>query len=83
MSDPEYRYQNALKWIRTIAGMHYLGGAFDPEHMRGIANLAADALAGKDAGDHDEAVAASQERAREMTGKFQLYLAGGDDASAP
>ena len=43
----EYRCRNALLWIRTIAGMHYFGGAFDPEHMRSIANLAADALGAK------------------------------------
>ena len=41
---PEQRYRNALLWIRTIAGMHYFGDAFNPEHMRALANLAADAL---------------------------------------
>jgi hypothetical protein len=39
-TDAEYRYANALKWIRTVAGLHYFGGAFDPEHMRALANLA-------------------------------------------
>lgn len=36
----------ALEFIRRAAWVHYIGGAFDPEHMRDIANLAADALCG-------------------------------------
>lgn len=36
--------RNALKWIRLQAGLHYMGAAFEPEHMRTLANLAADAL---------------------------------------
>lgn len=39
---------NALERIRTIAGLHYFGGAYDPEHMRVLANLAADALDGRE-----------------------------------
>lgn len=39
---------NALEQIRRIASLHYLGGAFDPEHMRTLANIAADALNGRD-----------------------------------
>lgn len=38
---------NALDWIRMAASLHYLGGAFEPDHMRGIANLAIDALEGQ------------------------------------
>lgn len=40
------RLENFLAWIRFQAGLHYMGGAFDPEHMRALANLAADALDG-------------------------------------
>lgn len=42
------RLANALLWIRYIAGMHYLGQAFEPDHMRALANLATDALVGKE-----------------------------------
>lgn len=37
--------ENALQWIRFVAGMHYIGGAFMPYHMRALANLATEALA--------------------------------------
>ena len=40
----EARYENSLEWIRYLAGLHYMGDAFDPEHMRALANIAADAL---------------------------------------
>lgn len=40
----EERYRRALEWIRVIAGMHYFGLAFEPEHMRDISNMACDAL---------------------------------------
>jgi hypothetical protein len=40
--------RNALRWVHFIAGMHFMGQAFEPDHMRALANLAADALAGKD-----------------------------------
>jgi hypothetical protein len=40
-------YRNALKWIRHLAFIHYMGGAFDPEHMRDIAEMAGKALAGE------------------------------------
>ena len=65
---PEDRYRNALLWIRTIAGMHYFGDAFNPEHMRALANLAADALdlRGKDIPDFEERMADAKRRAREM-----------------
>jgi hypothetical protein len=81
MRDPdEYRYENALKWVRTIAGMHYFGQAFEPEHMRGIANIAANALAGKKIKDHDEAMATARAHALELAESLGLDLAGdGDD----
>lgn len=37
---------NALEHIRVAAVLHYAGGAFNPEHMRAIADLATEALAG-------------------------------------
>lgn len=40
--------RNGLDRIRLLAGIHYLGGAFMPEHMRDLANLAVDALNGKE-----------------------------------
>jgi hypothetical protein len=40
-------YHNALRWIRHISLIHYMGGAFEPEHMRDIADLAGQALNGK------------------------------------
>jgi hypothetical protein len=40
--------RNALDHIRSAASLHYLGAAFEPEHMRGIANLCIDALNGED-----------------------------------
>jgi hypothetical protein len=41
-------YRNALEHIRVDASIHYLGGAFEPAHMRAIANFATEALSGKD-----------------------------------
>lgn len=38
---------HALDHIRLGASLHYLGQAFEPEHMRAIANLAIDALNGE------------------------------------
>lgn len=38
----------ALEHIRRIAFLHYFGGAFDPEHMRQISNLAASVLCGEE-----------------------------------
>ena len=79
---PEQRYRNALLWIRTIAGMHYFGGAFNPEHMRTLANLAADALAGKDVPDFEERMAESKRRAREMADGLGIDLIGDDESSS-
>ena len=72
---PELRNENALKWIRLIAGMHYFGGAFEPEHMRGIANIAADALTGKrDLPDFDESMARSEKKARKWADQLQAMF---------
>jgi hypothetical protein len=75
---PEDRYRNALLWIRTLAGMHYYGGAFDPEHMRAIANLAGNALAGKDLPDCEERARAARARAREMAAHWSHLLVDDD-----
>lgn len=73
----EYRLENALKWIRMLTGLHYFGGAFEPEHMRDLANIAADALAGtRDLPDFDEAQERSQRKAREWAARFGADLAG-------
>lgn len=72
----ERRYENALKWITLIAGSHYWGGAFEPEHMRSIANIAADALAGKDLPDHDEAMEKARVHAGELAGRLGLNFTG-------
>lgn len=79
MTDPLYRCENALKWIRTVALMHYLGGAFDPEHMRDIANMAADALGGlRELPDCDMVTAGAREKARKQAAMFSK-LAASDD----
>lgn len=38
---------NTLEHIRRMAWMHFVGGAFDPEHMHAIALAAAQALCGE------------------------------------
>lgn len=78
-SDAEYRYRNALLWIRTLAGMHYLGGAFGPEHMRDLANVAANALAGADLPDFTERMSAALQEGRELAAKLGFDLARGDE----
>jgi len=71
-----YRHENALKWIRLITGLHYFGDAFNPEHMRDLANIAADALAGtKDLPDFEESQEKSRERAAEMAEFFSAMFA--------
>jgi hypothetical protein len=36
--------EDALDNIRSVAGLHYIGGGFDPEHMRAISNYCAGIL---------------------------------------
>jgi hypothetical protein len=77
----EDRYRNALLWIRSIAGLHYFGDAFDPEHMRRLANLAAEALdpRGREIPDFEQRMAAAKVRAREMADALGFELLGDDD----
>jgi hypothetical protein len=80
--DFEYRYENHLKWLRHIAGLHYFGGAFEPEHMRTLANLAANALDvrhGRDLPDYDEAMAKAKVHAQEMAESLGFQLLGDDE----
>lgn len=83
---PEERYRNALLWIRMIAGLHYFGDAFDPEHMRDLANLAANALdlgpQSRDISDFETRMAAAKQRAREMAAALGFELADDKDDEA-
>jgi hypothetical protein len=74
MQERADRSENALKWVRWLAGMHWLGQAFDPEHMRSIANLAAGALNGEDQPDHDEATAQAREKGRKMLDEMSQWI---------
>jgi hypothetical protein len=74
VTDQEKRYRNALLWIRTIAGLHYFGDAFNPEHMRALANLAANALDGNDLPDFGERMREGKQRAREMADALGFEL---------
>jgi hypothetical protein len=69
------RYRNALMWVRIITGMHYYGGAFEPEHMRDLANLAARALDGQDLPDCESLTAESRRRAQAEAGEWGRLLA--------
>ena len=59
--------------IRVIAVLHYIGAAFEPEHMRTLANIAADAL-------DDRPIPAPpdpeeiSERAREWADKYGAWV---------
>ena len=44
--DPQY-LANALEHIRRMAWVHFIGNAFDPEHMHAISAVAAQALCGQ------------------------------------
>jgi len=67
------RFRNALIWVRHVAGLHYLGGAFDPEHMRDLANMATAALQGKDLPDYAESMARGREKAAEWAALFATW----------
>ncbi len=76
------RYRNALLWMRTIAGMHYFGGAFNPEHMRSLSDLAAKALDGQDLPDFEESMAESRREARRMAEEWGRTLAADEATGA-
>ena len=66
VDDGERYYQSALQWIRFVATAHYIGDAFDPEHMRELANLATGALRGDPVTDYDAATERAQHEARRL-----------------
>lgn len=70
---PEDRYHNALLWIRHVAFLHYMGGAFDPEHMRDLANMATASLQDKDFPDYAQSMAESREKAAEWAALFATF----------
>lgn len=41
------RLTEALENVRRITALHFLGGGFDPEHMRAISNYCAGVLNGE------------------------------------
>ena len=66
-----YRAENALKWVNYLTATHYLGGAFEPGHMRDLSNMAADALdCQRDLPDYEETTAAAREKARVRAAKW-------------
>jgi hypothetical protein len=85
----EERYRRALQWIRATAGLHYFGAAFEPEHMRDLANVAADALdlrwsaegtrLHEDLPDYEAAMEQAKISAREWAAGLGLDLAGESD----
>lgn len=79
MTQREYDLENALKWLRQVALLHYMGGAFEPEHMRDIANVAAKVIGGKTLPDYDLAMARSRERADRLYAKFRKYMDPDED----
>ena len=76
---PEQRLANSLKWIRLTAGLHYFGGAFDPEHMRVLANMASDALAGKELPDFEDAMEESKRKASEWAHRLGIELTDAEE----
>jgi hypothetical protein len=79
------RYENALLWVRHLALLHYLGEAFDPEHMRTVANIAANALADdrfrvEALPDYEETSRAAQAEAERLSAVFAAAIDKPDDA---
>jgi len=67
MEDPSWEgLRNALRWVHFIAGLHWMGQAFEPHHMRALANLAADALAGKDLPEFGKVTEEARKEAEEI-----------------
>ena len=72
------RYKNTLTWIRHVAGLHYFGGAFNPEHMRDLANMATAVLQGKALPDYDEVMDRSRVKAAEYAALFASWADDGE-----
>lgn len=70
MCDEIDRLRNALLWIHYRAYVHYIGGAFDPEHMGALADAATDALNGEPVEDFDAAMARAKVKAKEWAAMF-------------
>lgn len=75
--DGKEYYESALHWIRQVAGTHYIGDAFEPVHMRELANFATAALRGDPITDYEEATAEAQRWAAEMMAFFDREDANG------
>jgi hypothetical protein len=73
------RCRNALAWVRHVAGLHYLGGAFNPEHMRDLANTATAALQGKALPDYAQAMEEGRMKAAEWAALFGTWADGVED----
>jgi hypothetical protein len=74
------QYRNALKWIHHLAGMHFIGGAFEPSHMRDLANIAADGLSGaKELPHFDKVMQDGREKARQWLDEVDLELDDKDE----
>jgi hypothetical protein len=72
------RLRNALMWVRHVSGLHYVGGAFDPEHMRDLANMATAVLQGKALPDYDEVMDRSRVKAAEYAALFASWADDGE-----
>lgn len=78
------RLTNVLEWIRFQATLHYIGQAFEPEHMRAIGNLAADALDGRlvDLPDYREAMEQAEERGKELHEQLEAWMEADNEQPA-
>ncbi len=72
-----YRKHNALQWIAHIAHQHWFGDAFDPEHMRALMTIAADALDGtRDLPDYEASMEKARRKALKKAARFSEEMAG-------
>jgi len=70
----EGRYYNALRWIRAIADVRFVGGDFDIDHMRELARLADIVLNGHELPDFDKSMEGTRQRAREIATQMIGHL---------
>jgi hypothetical protein len=70
-------------WIRHLAALHFIGDAFDPEHMRSLANIASDTVNGKEFPDYYQTTVKARERAFEEAAHWHeiLNIEESDDGS--